>query len=545
MEHPRPAKQLIYPVLSLLAAFIIALLIGIGSVGLIGPDEPRYAEVAREMFASGDYVSPRLCGCLWFEKPALLYWMIAVAYKALGVSELSARLPSAFSAIISIASIFWIMARTVSLRAALISSFILTTMAVFIGYARGVVTDMPLTASISVALAAVFLSTTGAEKNRRMLWYLGAAFTGAAVLSKGLIGVVLVVAILAASRVLTRQPLNLGWRDFIIGLIIFVAVVSVWYLPVTIKHGYEFIQEFFINHHFKRYTRNRYHHPQPVYFFPLVLLGGVSPWTFYFLPAFRRLGRLRLRGPEKQDQLLVLAWIWLLVPVVFFSFSWSKLPGYILPSFPAAAIILGIEVDKIWAAGRERLTIAAAWLTAALLAALATAFLVYIRIEAVPLAGLRRVAVWIPLAIVVVVIAFLIGGRFRLAVGMTVVFTLSLIAGSICVLLPHIEETASLKRLSLEVAQALRPGEKIAFYLNKEYAPVFYAEGRVVCGTEEGDIMNALAPAPIINLLEAETSLIVITTANWERDLVDNPKLSAEFIGRQGSESAFRLTLVR
>src|SRR5262249_49867946 len=130
------------------------------------------------------------------------------------------------------------------------------------------------------------------------------------------------------------------------------AVSSIWYLPVTIKHRSEFVAEFLIKHHFNRYTSDQFHHPQPFYFFLVIAILGTLPCAPFLIPA---LGRIRRLKPleDRADSLLMLAWLWAGVPLLFFSLSGSKLPGYILPVFPALAILIGFEVDQFVSRGQS------------------------------------------------------------------------------------------------------------------------------------------------------------------------------------------------
>jgi 4-amino-4-deoxy-L-arabinose transferase-like glycosyltransferase len=542
-----PAKHQKLAVAALLALCGLGFFFGLGRLALAGPDEPRYAEVAREMLVSGDLISPRLGGCLWFEKPALLYWMAAAAYRIFGVSEFAARIPSAAMATAAVLFLYMAIAQTLSARLALIVGLVLTTSALFIGYARAAVPDMPLAASISIALIAAYLATVSRAMcntyPRLSYWALSAAATGLAVLAKGLVGIVLVIAIIAITYGITGRANFIGWRQWLLALLIFLvvssAVASTWYVPVTIRHGTEFIEEFFINHHFKRYLTDRYHHPQPVYFFPVIAIAGIVPWTFFLIPALERLLRLK-----PVSLLLALAWVWLVVPVVFFSFSESKLPGYILPALPALAIIIGAEVERAWAGERTLALDLAKWLTAGLIVFLGAAFIIYCNREAGQISGLKKVIVWLPLTLAIAAAALTRLAARALIVG-TAATMLGIIIGALLILPAHLDEKISLKELSLKAAAALEPGERVAFYLNKEYAPVFYCQGRIVCGVGEGDVLNAYSTDELASALAKETSLIVFTLSRWEDDLCRSERFQAELIGRQGEAVAFRLSLAR
>lgn len=510
-------------------------------MALIGPDEPRYAEVPREMVATGDYVSPRLGGCFWFEKPVLQYWMSAAAYHIFGVNEFAARAPSALAASLTALALFFAIRRAVSLRLALAVSIVLLSMGIFLAYARIVSPDMPLAASISIAIICGFLAVTSEKQKAFKYWSLCGAFLGLAVLAKGLVGVVLVIGILGVHLIFTRNLGAINWRAVLVAVLVFVVVVAIWYVPVTIKHGWAFVEKFFLEHHFERYLTNRHSHPQPVYFHIFITLAGLMPWTFFLIPAAVRLLKLKPRS-NKLDSLLALAWIWFALPLLFFSFSVSKLPGYLLPVFPALAVIIGVEVEQFLNRG-NRIHTVSAWLTGLLLLAIGIAFVIYTNRQMVDASPPGTALVWLPLAAALVAVASLIRAKKRAFVVSVSAVVVSVIAGAVLLLFPVLNETKSLRTLSEQASAALRPGERIAFFLMKEFAPVFYAEGRVVCGVGNGTVLNALQTDKLVDVLATESSIIIFTTSNWVADLESDPRLATELIASQGNARAIRITL--
>jgi 4-amino-4-deoxy-L-arabinose transferase-like glycosyltransferase len=516
-ETGSAAKWACAGLLLLLASILF--FFGLGRLALLGPDEPRYAEIAREMFVSGDLVSPRLCGCLWFEKPALYYWLAAASYGLFGVSEFSARLPSAAMAIAAALFLFYAVARSAGPRLGFISSLLLMSSAGFIGFGRAASMDMPLASSISFALLCFHLWAMACGRHRLLWWALSWAAAAISVLAKGLVGLVLIWMIVSAYIVMRRER-HIGTREMLIGLVVFSAVVSTWYLPVTLRHGWDFVEEFFINHHFKRYLTDRYRHPQPIYFYPIVMVVGAVPWSFFLLGA-----GARFMVRRDLDELSLLAWLWLIIPLVFFSFSASKLPGYILPAFPAAAILAGREADKFLSGDGDLISKVAGVLTATMMAALGIASVVY-------------VGAWWVLALAVISLAlFFLGKRGAFLAG-SVLTVLGVVAGIILFLAPQLNQRFSRRDLALVASSALRPGEKIAFYRIREYAPVFYAQGRVICGIG-GDVLNAQRPDQLLRALDS-SSLIVIADLRWQRELESSFKVEVIGVGRDAS--ALRLT---
>ncbi len=370
VEPRPPAKHTPYAIVLVLAASAFGFLYGLGGLGFLGPDEPRYAEVAREMFTSADYISTRLCGCLWFEKPVLIYWMSAASYHLFGVTEFAARLPTAATALATVALVYFVLRRLATRGLALASSLVLATSGIFIAYARVATPDMILTGAITASLLFAFRSTRASGWVASGFSALSFLFMGLAVLAKGLVGLVLVIAIFGIYLMLAGRLRSVRWQDLLVGFVVFFAVAAIWYGPVILRHGWPFIEEFFVRHHFQRFTSNEFGHPQPVYFFLVIAAVGTAPWSFFLIPAIGRLRSL----VETRDSLLVLAWIWAVVPVVFFSLSESKLPGYILPSFPALAVILGAEVERFCNGEEGRTLRVGAWLTGLVLCGMGIAF---------------------------------------------------------------------------------------------------------------------------------------------------------------------------
>lgn len=540
VEPSRAAKQLPYTLLVLVAFAVILFSFGLGRIALVGPDEPRYSEVAREMFATGDYVSPRLCGCLWFEKPVLLYWLAAASYHLFGVSEFAARFPSVIAAISTMVFVYYGLKRAASERLAIAASFAFVTSGLVIAYARVATPDILLTAAMSVALLSGYLARESIGRARTLYWALCFAAMGAAVLAKGLVGIALVVAILAVYLAVMRQLQFIRWRDALIGAAVFLVIAGTWYAPVTIRHGWNFIEEFFVRHHFQRYTSNQFGHPQPFYFFFIIAIEGIAPWSFFLIPA-----AARLKSLKPGDALLVFAWIWVAVPLLFFSASGSKLPGYILPIFPALAIIIGAELERFIGGERSVLLTAAAWLTALLLVGIGAGFVVYYMHERIGANGWPLIFLGMPAAFAVLAVVVLAKKRRQAFVISVAGVMLSLIFGAAILLLPTLSDKLTLKSLSLEAAAALRPGERITFFIKKEFAPVFYAEGRVLCGGADSDILNALSEDILADALRSESSLIVITTSNWRTGLESDPRFATELLATQGDALAFRVSLIR
>lgn len=320
----------------LLVVIIIAFyLYGLGKLPLLGPDEPRYAQVAREMFLSGDLITPRLGGHTWFEKPALLYWMIVVSFKIFGVSEWSARIGPALCGLLTILAV-WFVAREVDFG--LWSVIVTASCLGLIVFSRAASFDVVITMTTTWSLAFFLLH----ELRRKRLLLAGFyAFVGLSLLAKGLVGIVIPFGVVGAYYLLRRLwPSRSVWLSLLWGVPIAVLVSAIWYGPVIAKHGWTFIDEFFIQHHFARYVSNKYHHPQPIYFYPVIILMLALPWSVHLIGALAKVRKWEWRGHDNLSIVRIFALAWLLLPVVFFSFSGSKLPGYVLPALPGVALLV-------------------------------------------------------------------------------------------------------------------------------------------------------------------------------------------------------------
>lgn len=344
------------------------------NIPLLGPDEPRYAQVAREMFERGDWITPTLGGYDWFEKPALLYWLQISFFNLFGVSEYSARLGSAFFGLGTILSL-WKLGRCWEQtggteKSSEFAKWLAMAAATSFGllvFARGASFDIILTFPMTAAMVGFFVfdrrESTGGTASTILPLSCFYLFSGLALLAKGLVGIVFPFAIVGIYYLVSRRfPSRRFLASLFWGLALTAAVAAIWYLPMYLANGWKFIDEFFIQHHFQRYTSNKYLHPQPFFFFFWVLPLMTLPWLPFFFAAVWRIAKNIIKGSLPGDPLngssplVLFALTWMLVPLVFFSFSGSKLPGYIMPSLPPAIILATLWLHEFAGrkAGRER-----------------------------------------------------------------------------------------------------------------------------------------------------------------------------------------------
>ena len=327
----------------------------LGAFGFIGPDEPRYAWIARDMAESGDWVTPRLYGKPWFEKPVLYYWAAGVCFKLFGVNEANARLPSAVCALLATLSLAWLAVRIGGWNAARWVLLLLPSTVGMIGFSHAASTDMPFSAMLSIAMvcAAVVLGLVPANyleepvfRQTKKAIYLSLAlfgfFLGLAVLAKGPAAL-----ILAGGAMLLWAASTRRWHDALrlfhpISVGTFFLTCLPWYV-LCARRNPEFFRVFIIEHNFRRYLTPEFQHIQPFWYYLPITILALLPWVFWL--AWFITGDGRKERGQHRAQILFLAG-WGVYPVLFFSLSKSKLPGYILPAVLPLGFLISLAVRR-------------------------------------------------------------------------------------------------------------------------------------------------------------------------------------------------------
>ncbi len=379
-----------HPEIKWVLSFLWLILIGwlaffwnLGNIGLIDETEPLFVEAARQMVVTGDWITPYFNGETRFDKPALIYWLMAVAYKIVGVNEWGARLPSALAAFALAAMAFYTLryfgfpspATLVNQQqekeekfphhfslwlSAWIGAALIALHPLTIVWARTGVSDMLLSACMGMGLLSFFLGYARKNEPEKSLpisdsrfsispkfWYLSFyIFIALAVLTKGPVGIVLPVLIIAAFL------LYLGnWREvlaeaqLLIGSLIFCAIALPWYVLVILRNGNAYIDSFFGYHNIERFTQVVNRHSAPWYFYFLVVLVGFFPWSVYLPLAIARLKfwqRRHWQNSPRATHLGLFAFFWFAVIFGFFTIAVTKLPSYVLPLMPATAILVAL-----------------------------------------------------------------------------------------------------------------------------------------------------------------------------------------------------------
>jgi 4-amino-4-deoxy-L-arabinose transferase-like glycosyltransferase len=361
---------------------------------LVKPDEGRYAEISREMANTGDWITPRLNGIKYFEKPPLQYWITALAYQAFGVNEWTARLWTAVSGFLGIFVIGFAGSRLFGSQAGQLGALFLASNLYYVALGHINTLDMGLTFFLTVSLAAFLLAQKeppGAARERKwMLIAWGAA--ACAVLSKGLIGVVIPAATLVIYSLLNRDITP--WRRLHVlpGLALFLVIAAPWFIAVTLRNP-EFPNFFFIHEHFQRYTSNVHRREEAPWYFLAILVIGLIPWIPLALHGAAKAWHMPATKEFSAQRFLV---VWCGFVLLFFSVSGSKLPAYLLPLFPALALLLGPYLSAV----RPPILLATISLAIAisLLGLIALPFALDARSESPTLGLYRNYAQWLNVA---------------------------------------------------------------------------------------------------------------------------------------------------
>lgn len=330
-----------YPLLREMAVLTVifgsAFFLLLGRVGLIEPDEGRYAEIPREMLERNDFITPTLNYVAYFEKPPLHYWLTALSFKLFGLNEFAARFTGALAGLLTVLLVYYTARTLWGRREALFSALVLGTSTGFLVQSRINLVDMTLTFCLSAALCCFMLAE---GKDRRTGWhyYFFYLACGLALLAKGLIGVVFPAGIIFFYLLFNRRWRLLREMRLPGGILILLVVTVPWFVLVSLRNP-DFADFFFIHEHVERFLTTAHRRYQPFWFFIPILLLTMLPWSFYVPRALMQGMRTRLRQDNDPRFFLV---VWVVFIFIFFSASHSKLIPYILPIFPPLAMLIGI-----------------------------------------------------------------------------------------------------------------------------------------------------------------------------------------------------------
>lgn len=335
--------------LALIAGLLaLAYFLGLGSYPLFTPDEGRYSEVAREMIATGDFITPRLNGVVFLDKPILYYWLQASAMKLFGLNEGALRFWPAFFGIGGCLSLYLGGRLLFNRRTGIISALLLATSVLYYGAAHYANLDLEVAVLVSTTLLFFLLGLKSDQPRQSRLWiYAAYVFAGLAILTKGLIGIAFPMLIIGSWTLLLWKWDNVRKLRPFSGLVIMLAIVLPWYILAQMANP-EFFHFFFIVQQVSRFlSTNDFNNQVPWWFYLPIVLAGFLPWTLFIFGALLKNIRQIWQNRQQQATNLYLL-LWVILIFIFFSIPHSKTIGYILPIFPALALLVGNYLDQYW-----------------------------------------------------------------------------------------------------------------------------------------------------------------------------------------------------
>ena len=332
---------------ALCAAFVLVSLYMLGVRTLVPPDEGRYAEMAREMFATGDWVTTRLNGIKYFEKPPLQTWMNALSFTVFGLGDWQARLWTGLCGIGGVFLTAYTGTRVFSERIGFYAGLVLGSCFYWVACSQIDSLDMGLSGMMTIVLCALLLgqregATASENRNWMLVCWAGMALS---VLSKGLIGLMLPGGILVTYTLLTMQWRLWGRLHLVKGLILFLLVAAPWFILVGMRNP-EQPAFFFIHEHWDRFFKTEHHREQVWYVFFVLTAVGMVPWLGMLVQSMVTAAKRDPKDAPAAFRPRLMLLVWAVFIILFFTKSNSKLPGYILPIFPALALLTAVYLDS-------------------------------------------------------------------------------------------------------------------------------------------------------------------------------------------------------
>jgi 4-amino-4-deoxy-L-arabinose transferase-like glycosyltransferase len=321
----------------LLVVCAVTFFFGLGGLPILDRDEGLHAVTSKEMVLTGDWVTTKFNGRNFYDKPVFFNWLVALSFKALGFTEFAARLPAALLGLGCVLITYFLGRKMYDPLAGFLGGMILATSPMMIALSRSVVHDISLLFFITLALFCFYCAYAGEQRTRSNALYVFYAALGCAALSKGPIGLILPGTIILLFLALTKKLSFIKDLRLPVGAVIVLAVAAPWYILISLRNS-DYV-DYFVRLNFSYFFSSRVLHARPFYYYVPILFGGFSPWSF-FLP-FAIVAALR-RTEKKLDERALFLILWCAVIYLFFSFASSKLGTYILPLFPAAALLVGV-----------------------------------------------------------------------------------------------------------------------------------------------------------------------------------------------------------
>ena len=337
--------------------------IGLGARPYITPSEARYIEIPRQMLTTGDFLTPHINGVQYFEKPPLFYWLQAL-FLSLGSSEFFGRIATTLVVTLTCLMTYATGRLLYGRTAGLLAATTLATSVMGYGLSRIAMLDAPVTLFLTCTIASFIFAYKTEQKKFYYFMYAAAAL---AVMTKGLIGIVIPGLVIGGWIIFANNWKILREVKLFTGALLFLAIAAPWHILMAMKHP-QFLDFYFIHEHFERFVSNEHKRTAPWWFFIAVTLAGMLPWVFAIPHLMRNLKQkiqsVRVDGDKKLFLLL-----WIVLPLLFFSFSNSKLVPYIFPIFPPLFIVIGNRLATIWQTKNKRIIITMGFIASICIAA--------------------------------------------------------------------------------------------------------------------------------------------------------------------------------
>jgi 4-amino-4-deoxy-L-arabinose transferase-like glycosyltransferase len=320
---------------------------GLGRPAIGDSDEAFYAEAAREMVDSGDWLTPRYNYEPRFQKPILFYWLVAATYTISGIGETQARLWAAMAGVGLSLAVLLAGRRWFDLRTATIAAAIVATTFGYFSIGRLALPDLPLAFFITVTIGAALAGTVDDDIHATKWLLISGAAAGCAFLTKGPVGLLVPAIVLVPIWILERTHFRLNSRAALGAIAVGLAIGAPWYVGMALTHGAEYLESFFVGDNLERFATSRFNDPRPLWFYLPIVLGGMLPWT----PLVAAMAPLLQSRAARRRWLSPRTWrmiVWAAMPLVFFTISVGKQPRYILPILPPLALLLADAIVQRW-----------------------------------------------------------------------------------------------------------------------------------------------------------------------------------------------------
>lgn len=465
----------------------------LGSITLFDLDESIFAKATKEMLNSGNWLTPTYNGINRYDKPILLYWCMGASYKVFGVNEFASRFPSAFSGVLLAAALFIFLSLLHNRKGAWYGTLILSLSVYYLVYSHAAVTDMILTLCITLSLFSFYLFTC-MEGNLSKYIYGFYFFAALAFLTKGLVGILFPFGIAFLYLLFLKEWTKVKRLFTHKGIFLFIAVSMPWYLIQCILNGKAFIDQFFLKDHFLRYKTPDSGHGGPFYYYIVALLIGLFPYIAFIPQGIAQAIR-------EKNRLFCFALLWVGVVLLFFSFSATKLPNYILPVLAPTAMLIALGMD----AEPQRQKYSHGFIA---IASLLLSLLLIFSEKHLPRIGITDTG-WTTILIATTHLGLAVSAVYTIIRKQT--YNTSLFFFMFCMLMILVLNIAplvnrylqgTLLSYSLQAKEMLTPGEKIITYHLNNPSIGFYS------GFEMERIQNR---EELLNLLKSKKHLVAIT----------------------------------